>query len=304
MEDNIDKIKQKNKRLKNLILNIFLALGFVSVFIYYFLSAPALNKDVIIHIPKGESINNISTQLENNRAIRNSLTLKIFVKFLSLDKGVITGDYLIKKQSPVWVIAWQISHGRHNIKPIKVTIREGLTNEQIAILLADKLAGFRKDLFLEEVNGKQGYLFPDTYFFFPLDTSSEIVEKLSDNFNIRIKEVSNDLKLSGKNLSDTIIMASILEGEASGENDISIISGILWKRISIGMPLQVDIDKRTYINKGLPIEPLNNPGLLSIRGAINIENSPYLYYIHDKNGNVHYASSFEEHKSNINKYLK
>lgn len=304
MDESIDKIGQKNNKLKNWISNIFLIIGFIAVFAYYFLSAPLGNRDVIIHISKGESINIISDKLEDNKAVRNSFTLKIFVKLLSLDKGVITGDYLIKKHSPVWVVAWQISHGRHNIEPIKVTIREGLTNEEIAVLLADKIASFRKDLFLEETEGKQGYLFPDTYFFYPLDTTSEIIDKLSTNFNYRIKDIQKELELSGKELSEIIIMASILEGEAGGKEDISTISGILWKRISLGMPLQVDVDKKTYTNKGLPEKPLNNPGLLSIRAAINMDNSPYLYYLHEKNGSVHYAVSFDEHKKNISKYLK
>ena len=109
---------------------------------------------------------------------------------------------------------------------------------------------------------------------------------------------------SGKSLLEIITMASILQGEASGENDIGIISGILWKRISLGMPLQVDVDKNTYTSKGLPSDPLNNPGLLSIEGALNPINSSYLYYLHDKNGNAHYAVTFEEHKRNISKYLK
>jgi UPF0755 protein len=304
MEESIDKIGQKNKNLKSWILSVFLVAGLVLVFSYIFLFAPSGNKDIIIHIPKGESINNISTRLKDDNLIKDTFSLKVFIKLFSLNKGIITGDYLIKKNSPVWVVAWQISRGQHNIQPIKVTIREGLTNEQISVLLADRLVGFKKDLFLEEVNGKQGYLFPDTYFFFPLDTTSEIIEKMSTNFNFKIKEVSSDLKLSGKKLSDIIIMASILEGEAGGEKDIYIISGILWKRISIGMPLQVDIDKSTYSSKGLPKEPLNNPGLASIRAAINIENSSYLYYLHEKNGNVHYAVSFDEHKRNISKYLK
>jgi UPF0755 protein len=99
-------------------------------------------------------------------------------------------------------------------------------------------------------------------------------------------------------------MASILEGEANGNLDAPTISGILWKRISLGMPLQVDVDKKTYREKGLPQNPLNNPGLVSIKAAIKPEKSNYLYYLHDKGGIVHYAVTFEEHKQNINKYLK
>jgi UPF0755 protein len=299
MDENFDKIEQLNKKSKKRILNIFFIL-----FIYYFLSAPFNNKDVIIHILSGQSVNSVALELNNKNVIRSDFTLKLFIKLLKKGTGVVSGDYLISKNSPVWIVAWQIARGHHNIEPIKITIREGLTNEEISSLLADKLAEFRKDLFLSEVNNKQGYLFPDTYFFFPLDQASEIFEKLSNNFNNKIKNLKTNISKSGKSLSDIITMASILEGEAGGKEDIEIISGILWKRISIGMPLQVDIDKDTYKTKGLPLSPLNNPGLISINAALNPKSSAYLYYLHDKNGKVHYAVTFEEHKHNISEYLK
>ena len=47
-------------------------------------------------------------------------------------------------------------------------------------------------------------------------------------------------------------MASIIEREAKGDNDRAIISGILWKRIELGMPLEVDSAPDTYKTKGLP----------------------------------------------------
>ena len=297
MDDSLNKIKPINIISKKLILKIFLV--FI-VFVYFFLSAPFSSKDIIIHVSNGESVASITSELKTENTIRNEFSLKLFIKLLKRGTGIVSGDYLIKKNSPVWVIAWQIGRGVHGISPIRVTIREGLTNIQIADLMASKLSGFRRDLFLEETNSKQGYLFPDTYFFFPLDTTDEIIEKLSNNFDRKI----NGLNLNDKKLSDIIIMASILEGEASGKDDIGIISGILWKRIALDMPLQVDVDKSTYNIKGLPLKPLNNPGLSSIMAALNPISSPYLYYIHDKNGNVHYSKSFEEHKRNISNYLK
>jgi len=295
---------QLNKEIKNRLPSIVLVVGFVLLFVYHFLFAPYGNKDVIIHVASGTSINSTALKLESEKAVRDDLTLKIFIKLLKRGRGIISGDYLIKKNSPVWSVAWQLTRGNHNIEPIKIIIREGLNNENIANLLADKIASFRKDLFLTEANNKQGYLFPDTYFFFPLDTTDEIIEKLSGNFDNRIKNLLFDIEKSGKSKERIIIMASILEGEAGGKEDVGMISGILWKRISQGMPLQVDIDKSTYTTKGLPPKPLNNPGLLSINAAINPISSPYLYYLHDKNGKVHYAVTFEEHKRNISKYLK
>lgn len=303
MYESADNLKLiKNKKNKTRVYNLFLGIGFLFLFAYYFLSAPLGNKDVIIHISPNQSIDSVALSLENKNAVRDDFILKIFIKLLKKGKGIIQGDYLIKKRTPVWTVAWQIGRGHHNVELIKITIREGLNNEEIANLLADKLSGFRKDLFLSNTISKQGYLFPDTYFFFPMDESNEIIDKLSNNFKNKTKNILNSI--GNKNWADIIIMASILEGEANGNEDIGIISGILWKRISIGMPLQVDVDKNTYKTKGLPNKPLNNPGLSSINAAINPIDSSYLYYIHDKNGKVHYASNFDEHKKNINNYLK
>jgi UPF0755 protein len=304
MDESIDEIKQQNKKTKNRLYNLFLVFSLIIIFIYFFLSAPFENKNQIIHISNGQSISSISLDLKNKNVIRNSFVLKVFIKLLKTGNGVVSGDYFISKNSPVYIIAWQLARGHHNVESIKVTIREGLNNEQIAILLESKLAGFKKDIFLSSVKDKQGYLFPDTYFFFPLDTTKEIIDKLSDNFEIKIKNIKLSIEKKGKSLSDIVIMASILEGEASGREDIKIISGILWKRISLGMPLQVDVDKSTYNIKGLPLEPLNNPGLVSIEASISPESSKYLYYLHDKDGKVHYAVTFDEHKRNISKYLK
>lgn len=305
MEDNNNQeiiVKDKNNIRSGLIKTLPLVLFFIALIVYWFMFPPLGNKNTIIHISSGESVNTISLRLKENKAIKNEFALRFFVKIFRSGKGIISGDYQIDKGSPVWRVAWQISRGNHNIDPIRVTIREGLTNEDIASLLAIKLAGFRKDIFLSEVTNKQGYLFPDTYFFFPLDTSNEIIKKMSDNFNERVSNL--EIKNNNNNLSDIIIMASLIEGEANGKDDAGIISGILWKRINIGMPLQVDVYKDTYKEKGLPDNPINNPGLISIKAAANPVDSSYLYYLHDKNGRVYFAKNFEEHKINIQKYLK
>lgn len=292
------------KLIKWLIRNLPLIIIAICLLVYYTMFAPFANKDATIHISSGQSMKSIREELKDKNVIRSEIILQTFVKVLKSGKGVVSGDYLIKKNTPVWKVAWQIGRGHHNLESVKITIREGLSNDEIAAIFADKLAGFRKDLFLSKVNGQQGYLFPDTYFFFPLDTADEIVDKLSSNFDNKIKTVSSDISKSGKSLNDIIVMASILEGEANGKEDIYIISGILWKRISLGMPLQVDVDKATYTNKGLPDKPLNNPGLTAIKAAALPTSSSYLYYLHDEDGIVHFAKSFEEHKLNIKKYLK
>lgn len=301
MDENINTIRPKNKILNIQILSIFIIVILIT---FYFLSAPFKNRDVLIHISPGESLSTISSELINNEAIRSNFTLKIFVKLLGMKKGIISGDYLIKKNSPVWIVAWQISRGHHNIEPIKVTLKEGITKNNMAKILDDKIPNFNTDLFLNDSRSKEGYLFPDTYFFYSLSSTDEILTDITSNFQKRINSIDKEMKSVNHSLSDIITMASILEKEAGGKNDIAIISGILWKRIQLGMPLQVDAAPNTYKEVGLPENPISNPGLLAIKAAIHPQESGYLFYLHDNDGNVHYAVNFNEHRSNIAKYLK
>lgn len=285
-------------------LNIFFVIAFLIIFGYFFLAAPDNNKDVIVHITKNQSVDSIAKDLDQRNVIRHDFVLKILLKVFNFDKGISPGDYLFAQNKSVIEVAWQIARNKHNVEPIKITIKEGMTNVEIADILGQKITLFRRDLFLSHENSKQGYLFPDTYFFFPLSTTDEIVDQLSSNFDRQLKKVENDLKSSSKTEGEIIVMASIIEREAKGGNDSAIISGILWKRISIGMPLQVDVEKSTYSVHGLPANPINNPGLSSIKAALNPESSPYLYYLHDKSGVIHLALNYDEHKINIEKYLK
>lgn len=290
-----------------IILNVFFGLCGILIIFYYLFSAPpntSVNKDIIIHVSKNDNLSNVSKNLKDKNIIKSEFFLKSFVVMFNSDKKIIQGDYLLNRKQTVFSIAWQLARGNHKINPIKITLREGLTNEQMADIFADKLSSFRRDLFMEKSNGNQGYLFPDTYFFFPMDTTEEIFEKLSNNFKRQTSKIKEEAISLGKDFEDIIIMASIIEGEASGKEDASLISGILWKRMKIGMMLQVDVERETYQKKGLPNNPINNPGLSSIKAALYPEDSPYLYYIHSKDGQVYFAQNLREHNQNINKYLR
>lgn len=276
----------------------------VIICIFYLFQSPNDNKITTIHVYDGQSLGTIVNDLELKKVVKSAFLLKAFIVIFKSDRQIEKGDYLFEKNLQVYKVAWQIARGNHNISPIKITFKEGITIQEMGIIFADKLPNFRKDLFLEKALSQQGYLFPDTYFFFPLTTTDEIIETFSGNFKRRISMLNSDIISSGKNLSDIIIMASILEKEAKGKDDSYIISGILWNRISKGMFLQVDAEPSTYKIKGLPEIPISNPGLSTINASLNPVITPYLYYLHDKNGIVHFAKTYEEHKININRYLK
>lgn len=285
-------------------------LCFIILALYSIFRAPTetlgiVNKQgITLHVSKGESLADIIKEAKEKKLVRSEDTLKIFITLLGASHKIPIGDYVFRESVSLPTVALRLATGRHGIEPLKITLKEGLTNEDMADVLSGKIATFRRDLFLSDEKSKQGYLFPDTYFFFPMTTTEEILDELTNNFKNRIKPFENDISKSGHSMGDIIVMASLIEKEASGPNDAPIISGILWKRIGKGMPLQVDADRSTYKNAGLPQAPIANPGLVSIKASLYPSESPYLYYIHDKDGDVHFAENYTKHKANIAKYLK
>lgn len=283
-----------------IILFLLVVFSFVAYFGYHSLFFSSHPKEEIVYFPENTSVKNIALSLEEKGIIKSNKLFLFLINRSSQSKKIESGDYFFKTNISIFTVVYKLSFGVHGIDPIKVTLREGLTNQQMSEILDSKIPLFDKESFLLSEKNNQGYLFPDTYFFYRGVTNKDVLEVLNNNFKNKI----DSLDIDERKLSDLIIMASIIEKEANGKNDASVISGILWKRLSIGMPLQVDVALETYKNKGLPQSPINNPGLSSIKAALLPVSSPYLYYLHDKNGMVHYAKDFDEHKKNIRLYLK
>lgn len=310
MDNEIPQQEEKKSFRPKRVINIFFIVCFFLIFLYYMLSAPVASRSFVnrqgitIHVGSNESLGSVANELESKKVVRQAFVLKVLVSLFGSPRHVPRGDYIFKESVPVWSIAWKLARGDHGIDPVKVTFREGMTNEDMATLLSLKLKAFRRDLFLSDPKSKQGHLFPDTYFFFPLTTSDEILEEISANFDKRLAPLHTDISNSNHSLDDILTMASLIQKEAQGPQDAPTVSGILWKRIAKGMPLQVDADRSTYANIGLPKSPIGNPGLVAIKAALYPEDSPYLYYLHDKNGTIHLAKTFTEHKANIARYLK
>ena len=149
---------------------------------------------------------------------------------------------------------------------------------------------------------------------------------MRENFDAKISSLSADINTSGHSISDTVIMASIVEKEARTSTNRKIVAGVLWNRLALGMPLQVDAvfgyifnrdtyspslaDLKTespynlYLHIGLPPGPIDNPGLDSLLAALHPTKTNYFYYLTDPNGVMHYATTFAEHQANQMKYLR
>ena len=180
--------------------------------------------------------------------------------------------------------------------------------------------------------GLEGFIFPDTYFIPANNPSSTeisniIVKKALDNFSQKITPgMLAQAQAQGMNLYQIITLASILEKESGpSQSDKQIISGIFYNRLKVGIPMQSDAtvsyithnprvsDADTQINspyntykfKGLPPGPISNPSLSSIMAALYPTQTNYLYFLTDpKTGQAYFATTYAEHLTNKQKYLK
>ncbi len=266
---------------------------------------PPANVSFFTILP-GKSLKSVGTELKDGNYIRSRFLFATFATCFGGEHRLSLGDYYFPHPRNVIGMAFQIARGDHNLKKIKVTLPEGKTVQEMAVIYAQKLPFFDSESFLIEARDHEGYLFPETYFFYPKTSASEIIKDMLAMFDSETKDIWADPEAAVHSKNDIVTMASIIEREAHGDDDRAVISGILWKRIAIGMPLQVDASTvyNTYKNKGLPPAPIASPGLAAIKAAINPTASSYLYYLHDSHGTIHYAKIYAEHQANIAKYLR
>ena len=280
----------------------------------------------IYTINKGVTLNELASDLENKGVIKSPFLFKSFTVLFGESRGILAGDYVLDSRKNVINLAQRMTHGDYHLERVKITIPEGFTLKEISKVVSEKFIKIKQETFIEKSKNLEGYLFPDTYFFDNNADAETVIKAMQINFENKINEI-NDLILSfNKTKTDIIKMASILEKEARTVETKRIIAGILWKRISLGMPLQVDasfkyingkgtadltfadlkIDSpyNSYLYKGLPPTPICNPGLDSIKASITPIKTDYLYFLTDNTGQMHYAKTYQEHLKNKALYLK
>ena len=279
-----------------------------------------------ISVERGAPLGSVSLRFKERNLIRSQFVFKICMVASGGDRHIVAGDYLFKEPLNVCTVAWRVAHGLSGVPAVRITIPEGTSNQGIADIIAPKLSKFDKEFFLNRARSIEGFLFPDTYFFSSGAGANDVIKVMNEEFKKKIEPWTPLIGTAGRTERDVVIMASLLEKEAKTEEDQALVAGILWKRIEIGMPLQVDapfyylLSKtsreltqadlamqsayNTYKNKGLPAGPIGSPGIAAIRAAVFPKSSPYLYYLSDNEGNMHYARTFAEHGANKAKYLK
>ncbi|MFH0846153.1 MAG: endolytic transglycosylase MltG [Patescibacteria group bacterium] len=313
------KMPSKRKQIFFVVGILFFSLGY-----FYLIKAPShFPIGSIITVEEGVTLNQVADDLRVKKVIKSPFIFSSLAKLLMNERGVMAGDYFFEKDYSVVRIAWRTIRGKWGITPTRVRIVEGATIFDVAETLKKYFDIFDKERFIRLAEKEEGFLFPDTYYFLPNVSPETVIKTMKNNFNNKIQEIAEEINDSGKTLEEIVIMASILEKEARTLKSKQIISGILWKRIDINMPLQVDavfpyimgkntyqltLDDlktespyNTYANKGLPIGPIANPSIYSLLAAATPITTDYLFYLSDRSGNMYYAEDFEGHK--MNRYL-
>ena len=314
---------------------IFFILG-CGVFIVIGSTAPSdFPHDTIITIPKNIGISETAYILKNQNIIRSEFLFKAYTVLLGGKGNIKAGEYLFDQAQSVLKITRRIITGAQGMSRIRVTIPEGLNAKEISKLLSKNIPGFASSTFVTLATPLEGYLSPDTYYFYTNVTPQEVMDTMNTEYQQKILTLQSAIRSfiaqtsSSKlkiNEQDIVTLASIIEKEANSMTDRQIVAGILWKRLSIGMALQVDppfhyflgkdlsqlttddLKKESpynlYLHTGLPPTPIDNPSLDAIIATISPTKTNYLFYLSGKDGVMHYATTFDGHVANKQKYLQ
>lgn len=316
-------------------LFLLLAVGSAAGCISYELNRPAgsgLKKEITI--ARGETVRQIAEKLGKEGLIRSGNLFIVYVTLKGLAPQIEAGRYEIPPTLSMFQVIGLLRHGSFDIR---LTFLEGWRREEYLeyalTYLPVESESFTKE-FLTETEGLEGYLFPDTYFVAQDLSAKELVTTLKENFDKKYAQVAEAIAKQKLTEKQAVILASLIEREARRPEERAIIAGIFLERLELGMPLgvcatvqyalgyqeeektwwkkvitidedtKIDAPYNTYKYVGLPPGPISNPGLAALNAVANPQASEYLYYLHDKEGSIHYAKTLEGHNQNVAQYLR
>ena len=295
------------------------------------------SEKITFEINTGESVDSIVQKLVDQGILKEKWAnyFRIYLKINNIAQKIQAGTYEMPKNLSITEIAETIQQSRG--LDIWVTIPEGLIKDEIAGILEKELLeggnnNFDKTEFLSlttdttfistlgftyTLTDLEGYLFPDKYAFSNKVVTEDVLKILINNFKT---------KVGTSDTYEEIIIASMVEREGYTSTDRPMIADIINRRLDEGWLLQIcatilyfkqdwehvitkedmveNNPYNTYKNAGLPPTPISNPGLQSINAVRNPQSNNYYFYIHDDDGNIHYAETLTEHNRNVEKYLR
>jgi UPF0755 protein len=290
-----------------------------------------IREEVSVTIPEGASLQEIAEDLQEKKVIRSALVFRIYVQYKEMDRNIIKGNYVFLTNSS-YQEALEVLMQGPIIVTYKIPIPEGYTLAQIADKVQDTSPISRKEFletavpekydysFLEGVSSLEGFLFPKTYEIGEETSAGQLVNMMLAQFATETEGLDWD-KAEAEGLSryDIVKIASLIEREAYVPEERPLISAVIHNRLKLGMKLEIDatltyaLDKwdeeltvsdlqtdtpyNTRLYPGLPPTPICNPGLESIKAALDPADVDYLYFVvTDEERHTHtFSRTYEEH---------
>lgn len=307
--------------------------------LFYYQSTHSAGDDtqpVIVNIPPGATLRQISTDLKDRNLIRSASAFRLLANIRKKQTQIQIGEYELNQAMLPMEILMTLTSGKTVLHP--VTIPEGYRITEIAKLLTERNLA-NKELFIKESRNMElinplnipsgsleGYLFPETYHFSKYTSERKIVLTMLNTFKQRVlnPDLLNQVRKSKLSLHEVITLASLIEKETGRDEERKHISSVFHNRLRKNMRLQTDptviyvieefdgnirkkdlsIDSpyNTYRYKGLPPGPIASPGIKSVVAALNPIKTNHLYFVSRKDGSHHFSSSLEEHNRAVQKY--
>jgi UPF0755 protein len=295
---------------------------------------PAAPTQVVIE--RGSTFAEIARKLVAAGVINNAVTFRVLAELRGEESQARAGEYRFPAHLTQNEILQAIVTGGAQVAAW-VTIPEGFTATQIAARLQKAGVGtaakfsnhfMQQELVVYGVRTKnlEGFLFPSTYLM-PLGASPQQVAApmIAEFFKQLPKDAAQRSRALHVTVPQAVTVASLVEREARSESDRPRIAEVIYNRLRLGMPLQVDasieyalprhksqlsladlkIDSpyNTYQHVGLPPTPIANPGLPSLEAALDPSKGQDLYYVYCGNGRHVFAKTLAEHQANVTRCL-
>ena len=322
--------RSKKKSHKSIIIILLAIIGLLFIF-------DDVDKETSVKIEKGLSTPQIADILKKNDVIPSKTAFLLFVNFSEYRGKLQYGTFNFEEGDGYFEIIRKLATSGAKKETVTVTIPEGYSVEKIVKKLVDSGLGTQREYevalkenydyeFIKHINSTpkcnyklQGFLFPATYEFYTDDMPHKIIDTMLKEF----EKQYGSLGASYDNIYEIITKASLIEREAKIDSERSKIAGVIENRLKKDMRLQIDatvvyaisnglydVERvlykdletnspyNTYKITGLPVGPISNPGIKSIKAALNPDNHNYLYYRTDENkndGSHIFTENFEAH---------
>lgn len=339
---NIEKDRMPLNRNDILLISAFFGLLFG--WLLYFFFGPnyfAGQAPKVLTVKKGATLETVIDSLYKDRIIPNKFGMRVSAFIYGAESNIKAGKYLIPSGMSYMNLLDLLIKGVPSEQKL-VTIPEGIWQKDLASLLhqqlgldSAKIMKLSKDKkFLRSLGIRykklEGYLLPDTYYFFLNMSEEDVLRKLKTEMDkiFSRSDIKKQMRKLGMTKHDILTLASIIDGESNVISEFKRISGVYHNRLHRGMKLQADptiqyllrnkkrhnkiyykdleIDSpyNTYKYRGLPPGPINNPGKEAIMAALFPEKNNYYYFVADGSGGHVFAKSLSQHLRNVRKYRR